>query len=276
MESLLIVLALVGAGAAGVRSSWSPCGRSMLSTITPLAERARRSSFGATASWFMAGALLGGACLGAVLWAGASAVAAAAPSAMVVGAVALASAVVACASDSAARFTLPIHRRQVNELWLDRFRPWVYGAGFGWQIGSGFATYIVGATLYLSVMLAVLTGKPAVALAAGVIFGAVRGVAVLAGRRITSPTALVAFHRRFDALERPVRRAVVAWELATCSAVLGAVVAAGSSAFLGALSATLTLIVVIAGAWASAPRGPSGRRIGHFALGNELADHAPA
>ena len=34
-------------------------------------------------------------------------------------------------------FILPVHHRQVNERWLDQFRPWVYGAGFGWQIGDG-------------------------------------------------------------------------------------------------------------------------------------------
>ena len=39
-------------------------------------------------------------------------------------------------------FRLPVHYRQVNERWLDQFRPWVYGAGFGWQIGAGLATYI--------------------------------------------------------------------------------------------------------------------------------------
>jgi hypothetical protein len=32
---------------------------------------------------------------------------------------------------------LPNHPRQVNERWLDQYRSWVYGAGFGWQIGVG-------------------------------------------------------------------------------------------------------------------------------------------
>ena len=32
-------------------------------------------------------------------------------------------------------FRLPSHTRQVNEAWLDEYRGWVYGGGFGWQIG---------------------------------------------------------------------------------------------------------------------------------------------
>lgn len=274
MHTLLSVLALAGALVAGARASWSPCGRSMLSTITPLGERGRRGSFGATAAWFMAGALVGGACLGALLWAGAVAVAAAYPSATVVGVLALAASLVASASDSPLLFTLPFHRRQVNELWLDRFRPWVYGAGFGWQIGSGFATYIVGATLYLTVALAVLSGNGIVAFGSGLAFSAVRGLAVLAGRRISEPGALVRFHRRFDALERPVRRAALLCELAMSSALLGAVVGAESGALPGALSSAAVAITVAVIAYAFIPHRrirPSPRQV---AMTNGLAEHA--
>ena len=54
----------------------------------------------------------------------------------------------------------PIHHRQVNERWLDQFRPWVYGAGFGWQIGAGLATYIKTCAVYLMIVLAALCGQP--------------------------------------------------------------------------------------------------------------------
>ena len=55
------------------------------------------------------------------------------------------------------------HTRQVNEVWLDRYRSWVYGAGFGYVIGVGLATYIVTAAVYLTIALAALTGEPATA-----------------------------------------------------------------------------------------------------------------
>src|SRR6188472_2993734 len=65
MNSTLFVLAAIVTIAAAVRSTWSPCGQSMLSTITPLAERARGHRFGVTATWFVLGAAIGGATLGA-------------------------------------------------------------------------------------------------------------------------------------------------------------------------------------------------------------------
>ena len=66
MRVILEVSTFVVAVAAATRSTWSPCGVSMLSTVTPLAERGRGHRFGATAGWFVAGALAGGICLGAV------------------------------------------------------------------------------------------------------------------------------------------------------------------------------------------------------------------
>ena len=113
---------------------------------------------------------------------------------------ALGAALVAAVSDAGvAGVRLPIHRRQVNERWLDHYRPWVYGAGFGWQIGSGVATYITTAAVYLMIVLGALTGAPVVAFLLGTLFGLLRGLAVLLTRNQTSPTLLRAFHRRFVA-----------------------------------------------------------------------------
>ena len=94
---------------------------------------------------------------------------------------------------------VPYHRRQVNEYWLDDYRPWVYGGGFGWQIGVGFATYIMTSAIVLLVALAALTGEPLVALGLGTLFGFVRGLGVLPGARLTTPAKLAAFHTKFDA-----------------------------------------------------------------------------
>jgi hypothetical protein len=140
---------------------------------------------------------------------------AASPSTVVLAAIAGAGALLAAASDTRlGGFGLPFHSRQVNERWLDQFRPWVYGAGFGWQIGAGLVTYIKTAALYLMIVLAALTANPATALAIGALFGLVRGLAVLLGRGITSTATLAAFHRRFTAAGPVVLRVVVACELA--------------------------------------------------------------
>jgi hypothetical protein len=216
--------------AAAVRSTWSPCGLSMLSTITPFGERSKGHRYGATATWFVVGAVAGGLSLGALAAAGAAGVGALHLSDGAVAAVALAATLVALASDTGlAGRRLPIHGRQVNERWLDAFRPWVYGAGFGWQIGCGLATYITTAAVYLVVVLSALGGRPAVELAVGGAFGLVRGLAVLLTARLEDPAALLAFHRRFAAAGVWAHRLVVA-VLALSAAALGAVGRPGATA----------------------------------------------
>lgn len=224
--TLVITTALFGmATTTAVRSTWSPCGRSMLSTITPLGEAGRGARFATSAAWFVAGAVVGGTCLGGVLAGVAALVASAggAPSTLLAGVVAAAALVAAASDTRVGGMQLPFHRRQVNELWLDRFRPWVYGAGFGWQIGVGFATYVTSAGLYLLVVLAALRASPLVALAVGVAFGSVRGLAVLLGRGLTDPAALRRFHKRFDAAEPAAHAVLVTGEIAIAVVALAVV-----------------------------------------------------
>jgi hypothetical protein len=200
--------------AAAVRSTWSPCGLSMLASITPLSERGRGHRYRATVIWFVSGSVVGGLTLGAAaagLTVGFDALALTAREAV---GVALAAGAVALGSDlGLGWFHLPVHHRQVNERWLDQFRPWVYGAGFGWQIGAGLVTYIMTAAVYLVVVLAALTGTPWLALALGGLFGLLRGLSVLLGRRITSPQTLTSFHHRFSVWGPRVRRSTIAVEL---------------------------------------------------------------
>lgn len=238
MQTFMIVTAALIAVVAAARSTWSPCGVSMLATVTPLAERGRGHRYRSTAAWFIAGGTAGGATLGLVMAALAWGVRTAGPTTTTLAVVAGAAALLAAASDTRfAGFRVPFHSRQVNERWLDQFRPWVYGAGFGWQIGVGVATYIKTAALYLMIVLAALTMSPWIALALGALFGLVRGLAVLLGRRITSPAALADFHRRFTAAGPIVLGVVVACELAVAvaaAAVLSGWLALGLALLAGA------------------------------------------
>jgi len=212
----LACIAAVVALVAAARGTWSPCGLSMLSSITPLAERGRGHRYRSTAVWFVAGALAGGLTLGLAAAVLAAAVSAAGPSTTTLLALACVAGVLAAASDARlGGFHLPIHRRQVNERWLDQFRPWVYGAGFGWQIGVGLATYIKTAAVYLTIVLLALSGDPWAALGVGALFGLARGLAVLLGRHITSFDLLARFHRRVHELDGPSVAAVVAVEVST-------------------------------------------------------------
>ncbi len=237
MTTEILALAAVLAVAGAVRSTWSPCGLSMLSSMTPLSERARGHRYAATAAWFVLGAVAGGLTLGlgaaaaawAVGWAGLS------PAlAMGFGAVVA----LACAAMDAdiAGPALPHNRRQVNELWFGRYRRWVYASGFGWQIGTGVATYIMTAAVYATVAFGALSADPAGALAVCVAFGAARGLAVLAAWRITTPARLTAFHRRFDALGQPVRWGVVVVQAAVAGTAAWLALGPWAAAVAGAVA----------------------------------------
>jgi hypothetical protein len=214
VTTLLAVLGLITAVAAAARSTWSPCGLSMVSTITPVGERGRGNSYRNTAAWFVAGATVGGAMLGGAAAVVARAVGALHLSAGVVLSIAAAGSALAAAGDAGLGVHFPLFRRQVNERWLDQFRGWFYGVGFGWQIGVGFATYIMTAAVFLTVLLAALTASPLAAIALGTAFGVTRGLAVLLTWRLDTPAELRAFHQRFHRLGAPVRSAVIGVELA--------------------------------------------------------------
>jgi hypothetical protein len=237
------VLGAVIALAAAARSTWSPCGLSMLSQLTPLGEAGRGQKYARTAAWFIAGAIAGGLTLGTLM----------ALSAAVVGAIGLElhtaialTAFGACAAAAIDARALgnggPWMCRQVNEAWLSQFRSWVYGAGFGWQIGAGVTTYVMTAAVPLLIVVGALSGSPVLALGLGGLFGLLRGLAVLLGSRIRTPEALYAAHRRFDAWTEPVRVSVIAVLLGVAFGA-GAIVAPSLAIFL--LLGTATAFVAI-------------------------------
>jgi hypothetical protein len=234
MTTLLVVLASVVAVGAAVRSTWSPCGLSMLSTITPIGERGRNHRYYSSAAWFVAGAVLGGATLGAGAALLAAGVAALDPSGeALVGAAAVLAAVTLASDLQLGGFRLPSHTRLVHETWLDRYRSWVYGGGFGWQIGVGLATYVTTAAVYLMIVLAALTSSPLAAFSIMTGFGVVRGLAVLLGRRLTTPQRMKDLHRRLEELLPTAQRAVVLVQAAVLAVASGAAWGPAPAAVLG-------------------------------------------
>src|SRR5215510_6704053 len=222
MEPAVLGAGLVIAAAAAVRSTWSPCGQSMLSQITPIGEASRGYRYTATARWYVLGALAGGASLGGAMALLAIVVRAvdATSSALLLGA-AVAALVGAVVDSGVLGFGPPFFLRQVNELWLGKYRAWLYGTGFGWQIGAGVVTYIMTAAVFVTIALGALTAGPVAALVVGVTFGLVRGLAVYLTARVRSTVDLHELHRRFDALGEPVRRAVIGVQLAVGVVALG-------------------------------------------------------
>jgi hypothetical protein len=196
----------------------------MLSQLTPVGEASRGYRYRTTATWFVLGAIVGGATLGALMAGLAAAVSALGATSTALLGVAAGLAVVGATVDSGVLgFMPPFFKRQVNEYWLSKYRAWVYGSGFGWQIGAGVTTYIMTAAVFVTIAYGALTAGPVAALVLGVFFGFVRGLAVLLTARSRSTAELFALHRRFDALGEPVRRGVIVVQLAV------AVVAAGAA-----------------------------------------------
>jgi hypothetical protein len=176
----------------------------MLSSITPLGERSRGQHFPTTAAFLVLGATGAGAAVGALL----GTVGGRLPLDGNQRLLALAAAAAAgLAADLLLRKGVPTHVRQVDERWLHRFRGWVYGIGFGAQLGAGVATVVTASAVYLVLVGEGLAPSVLAGAAVGAAFGGVRGTSVLLAARIDTPARLVAFHSRFAALERPAAAA---------------------------------------------------------------------
>lgn len=183
----------------------------MLASITPLGERSRGFSWGVTASAFAVGAV----CTGALAGAAAGGLGSLAPTGTWRDVVALALLALALVLDaSPLRRRLPTTRRQVNEDWLTRYRGWVYGVGFGAQLGTGLATIVTSAAVYAAAVGAVLCGTVAAGAAVGAAFGVIRALSLLPARVATDPAGLVRLHERLGRGEAPARRAVPVAEAA--------------------------------------------------------------
>jgi MFS family permease len=202
----------------------------MLTSITPLGERGRAGRWSVTVTAYLIGSLLGGVVVGGV----AGAVGALLPlersgvAAVALGVVAVA-ALLALLVETARLPQPPTWRRQVDEDWLHRYRGWVYGAGYGLQLGTGVVTIVTSPVLYVALLLAVLTGAPGLGAVVGAVFGALRALPVLGLRHVHTSAQLTAAARRVEAMAPAARRLVVA-ALAMLATASAAVLVTGGAA----------------------------------------------
>ena len=189
----------------------------MLSSITPLGERSRSQHFWITTPLLAVAAATAGAGLGALLGAVGAHLALTGQERLL----ALAAAAAAgLAADLLLPDGVPTHLRQVDERWLRRYRGWVYGTGYGIQLGLGVATVVTTSTVYLTLVGEALAPTIAAGAAVGAVFGGIRGAPVLLAAKVDSPESLFAFHRRFSTLERPVIVLLLLFQVSLVSAAV--------------------------------------------------------
>src|SRR5205085_6497289 len=120
----------------------------MLASITPRGEQGRRTRWGRTVTAFVIASTLGGALSGVV---------AGAIGWLVLrdvswnGRIGFVAALLALGLVLDLLGRVPGPRRQVDESWLDRYRGWVYGAGFGFQLGTGVVTIVTNSAVYVAI-----------------------------------------------------------------------------------------------------------------------------
>ena len=172
----------------------------MLSSIHPLGERGRNNRWGLTVAAHVVGSWAGGAAVftlaaGLGLLLPDDAVWAAAAVAAVAAAVELRSG------------RVPGPRRQVNEDWLHRYRGWVYGVGFGFQLGAGLMTIVTTTAVYVALALTALAHDLTAGVLVGSVYGLARSLPLLAAGRVHTGQQLAALHARLRSLARPVELA---------------------------------------------------------------------
>jgi len=191
----------------------------MLASITPLGQRGRGASWTRTVTSYLVASAAGGAVMGAAL----GGVGSVLPGIDSSAAVLVVAALAALAGVSDLRGRPPSVRRQVDEAWLTRYRDWVCGVGFGFQLGLGAVTIVTSASLYLTWLLELLVASPAKGVVVGVVFGVMRALPLLTTRRIVDAATLRNSHRRWQQALTVVRPVTFAVEAGTAVALVAVV-----------------------------------------------------
>jgi hypothetical protein len=199
----------------------------MLASIHPLGERARRQRWGVTVVAYLLGTIVASAAVGATLglvggWLGLPG----RGGATVAGLVVAGLAALGVALDlRVAGASVPTVHRQVNEQWLARYRGWVYGVSFGFQLGLGVVTVVSTFAVYLTLALALMTGSIGGGLAVGSAFGVVRGATILAVARVRHPEQLHRLHRRLQTWDPVSKKVTVGVQALVAVGMVAALVA---------------------------------------------------
>jgi hypothetical protein len=178
----------------------------MLSSITPLGERSRHQRYWLTVTWYWLGSVVGGLVLGGLtgLIGQSIRVLVAGDSIRLPAMISVCVLVLVLDVFYGARRP-PTRLRQVNEDWLTRYRGWVYGVGFGFQLGLGIITVVTSWYVYGLIVALLLLGDVTHALLVGVVFGVARAIPMVFTIGLNDTSSMRQFHRRFADSQTPAR-----------------------------------------------------------------------
>jgi hypothetical protein len=193
----------------------------VLGSITPLGERSRGRRWGITVAAYTLGSIAGSLVLGLAAGSVGSVVLSGTPPALRVTTLAVFVLAGLAFELQAFGLRLPTHRRQVDEEWLTRYRGWVYGLGFGFQLGLALVTVVNTSAIYLMVVAAFLTASPTAGGFVLAVFGTARALVLLRAHSVKAPRDLRVLHDAIDRFQPHAKRLTVAVEGATALALIG-------------------------------------------------------
>jgi hypothetical protein len=195
----------------------------MLASISPVGEAARHQRWSLTVTAYVVASTIGGAAVGALVG-GVGSLAVAVTGRPATAAIAFGLALVGIVAVAIDLRVLPLRppswQRQVDERWLTTYRGWVYGAGFGAQLGAAVFTRIPTAVTHLWLLAAAATFSSALGGLVGAAFGLVRAAPLLLTRGLREPGRLNRFHARMEDGSQAARRGTSAAVLVTVAATL--------------------------------------------------------
>lgn len=162
----------------------------MLTSISPVGEAGRGQRWGLTVAAYVLGSLGAGTAIGALAGAGGAAALGGLPEAAALLALAAAAALGLAADAGLAGLRLPTRHRQVDERWLQRYRGWVYGLGFGVQLGLGVTTIVTTSAVYTTLAAAALTRSVTGGALVGAVFGGLRAAPLVGMWPVRDPARL--------------------------------------------------------------------------------------
>jgi hypothetical protein len=191
----------------------------MLGSITPLGERGRGSRWWLTVTSYVVASMFGGVAVGSGLGLVGSSLANRTPVTARLAVIAIAVIAGILVDLGPFGLRLPTVRRQVDEGWRAGYRGWIWGFGYGIQLGAGVVTVVTTSTVYVTWLAAALSGSTVAGAVIGTTFGFVRAAPVLSVAGVRRPDQLLHVDAVLARWAGPARRATFG---------LGAVVASFS------------------------------------------------